>query len=367
MKPKTIVVKLGTSMLTSGTKHLDSARMIEVVRSISTLVKMGHHVVVVSSGAMAAGREALNFPDVPKTLAFKQMFASVGQNCIMHLWEQLFEIYKLKIGQILLTMADLESRERYLNIRDAMGALVTMGIIPIINENDAVSTKEIRVGDNDNLSARAALLVEADLLILLTDQKGLYTADPRSNKDAKLISEIKEITPEIRALAGTSVSGLGTGGMATKLQAAEIATRSGVDVVIASGDNPAIIVDIVNGKFEGTTIYAQNTPLEAKKAWLLSGSIPQGTLIVDNGAKSALIERGSSLLPKGIIKVVGEFTRGDAVKIIDENDSQIATGLARYSSDELVKILRHNSSEIDEILGYERGNVAVHRDDLVMI
>lgn len=367
MKTKTIVVKLGTSMLTSGTKYLDSAHMIEVVRVISTLVKEGYHVVVVSSGAMAAGRQALNFPKVPQTLAYKQMFASVGQNYLMHRWEQLFEIYNLKIGQILLTMADLESRDRYLNIKDALGALLAMGIVPIINENDAVSTKSIRVGDNDNLSARAAILADADILVLLTDQKGLYTADPRSNKDAKLIKEIKSITPEIKALAGSSVSGLGTGGMATKLQAAEIATRSGVEVVIASGENPSILVDIIKGDFEGTKILPQNTPLEAKKAWLLAGTMPQGAIIVDKGTISALTKKGPSLLPKGIITVEGEFLRGDAVRIISENKEQIAIGISRYSSAELSQIAGKDSADIESVLGYERGNVAVHRDDLVLI
>ena len=367
MKAKTIVVKLGTSMLASGTKYLDSAHMIEVVRVIANLVQAGYQVVVVSSGAMAAGRQALNFPKVPKTLAYKQMFASVGQNYLMHRWEQLFEIYNLKIGQLLLTMADLESRERFLNVKDALGALLSMGIIPIINENDAVSTKEIRVGDNDNLSARAAILAEADILVLLTDQKGLYTADPRSHQDAKLIAEVKEITPEIKALAGCSVSGLGTGGMATKLQAAEIATRSGVDVIIASGANPSILLDIVKGDFEGTRICAQNTPLEAKKAWILAGTMPQGTLVIDEGTVDALAKKGSSLLPKGIIKVSGEFLRGDAVNITDSNDKVIAIGITRYSSAELQQIARHNSADIEQILGYERGSVAVHRDDLVMI
>ena len=227
-KSKTVVIKLGTSMLTSGTRYLDSSRMIELVRAVKALRDAGHQVLVVSSGAIAAGREALGFPDVPRTVAHKQMLASVGQTSLMMRWQQLFAIYRISVGQILLTQADLEERERFLNARDALEAIVGQHIVPIVNENDAVATREIKFGDNDNLSARVAVLADADVLILLTDQKGLYTADPRSCPDARLIREITKITPEIHALAGDSVSGLGTGGMSTKLQAAEIATRSGI-------------------------------------------------------------------------------------------------------------------------------------------
>ncbi len=366
VKAKTIVVKLGTSMLTSGTKHLDSAHMIEIVRTIASIVQSGHQVIVVSSGAQAAGREALNFPSVPKTLAYKQMFAAVGQNFLMHKWQQLFEIYNLHIGQILLTRADLEDRGRFLNARDTLNALISMGIIPIINENDAVSTAEIRVGDNDNLSARVAILAEAHLLVLLTDQKGLYTADPRHDPQAQLIRDIAEINDDIKALAGGSVSGLGTGGMATKLQAAQIATRSGVEVVIASGENPAILLDIVNGDFVGTTIHAQSSPLEARKAWLLAGPMPAGSIVVDDGAAEALINKGSSLLPKGIVSITGDFSRGEVIRIVNKQQQIIARGVTRYDSDELQRIAHHNSDEIEEVLGYVRGNVAVHRDDLVL-
>jgi glutamate 5-kinase len=364
---KTIVIKLGTSMLTSGTKYLDSAHMIEVVRAIAELEQQGHHVVVVTSGAMAAGREALNFPQLPKTIAYKQMLASVGQTYLMNRWQKLFEIYKLHIGQLLLTRADLEDRERFLNAKDALCALISEGIIPVINENDAVATSEIKVGDNDNLSARVAILADADLLILLTDQKGLFTADPRNNPEAKLLERVTEIDDDIKALAGGSISGLGTGGMATKLQAAEIANRSGVEVVIASGVNPSILIDIVSGTFVGTTFEAKNSPLESKKAWLLSGPMPIGSIIVDKGAITALVSNGASLLPKGIVGIEGEFLRGEVVRITDVEGHYVARGITRYSSVELQQIARHNSEEIVEILGYGHGHVAVHRDDLVLV
>ncbi|MGN1394267.1 MAG: glutamate 5-kinase [Succinivibrionaceae bacterium] len=367
MKSRTVVVKFGTSMLTSGTKKLNSAHMIEVVRALANIVKKGNHVVVVSSGAMAAGREALGYPSVSKTLAYKQMFASVGQNVLMHKWQQLFEIYGLHIGQILLTRADLEDRERFLNARDVLNALISMDIIPIINENDAVATSEIKVGDNDNLSARAAILADADILILLTDQKGLYTADPRKDKNATLIKEVKEITPEIKALAGDSISGLGTGGMATKLQAAEVATRSGIEVVIASGDDPSIIERIVDGEFEGTVFKAQSSPLEAKKSWILAGPKPKNSIKIDMGAVNALLLNGSSLLPKGILSISGDFLRGEVVLILDSDNRTIGRGIVRYNSRELRSIARHNSEEIESILGYGHGSVAIHRDDLVLI
>ncbi len=367
MNSKTIVIKLGTSMLTSGTKYLDSAHMIEVVRAIAELEQQGHHVVVVTSGAMAAGREALNFPQLPKTIAYKQMLASVGQTYLMNRWQKLFEIYKLHIGQLLLTRADLEDRERFLNAKDALCALISEGIIPVINENDAVATSEIKVGDNDNLSARVAILADADLLILLTDQKGLFTADPRNNPEAKLLERVTEIDDDIKALAGGSISGLGTGGMATKLQAAEIANRSGVEVVIASGVNPSILIDIVSGTFVGTTFEAKNSPLESKKAWLLSGPMPIGSIIVDKGAITALVSNGASLLPKGIVGIEGEFLRGEVVRITDVEGHYVARGITRYSSVELQQIARHNSEEIVEILGYGHGHVAVHRDDLVLV
>ena len=366
-KNKTIVVKFGTSMLTSGSKRLDPAHMIEVVRVLSGLKAKGHHIVVVSSGAVAAGREALGYPDLPRTIANKQMLASVGQTHLMNKWQQLFEIYGLHIGQILLTRADLEDRERFLNARDALGALIEQGIIPIINENDAVATAEIKVGDNDNLSARVAILSDADCLILLTDQKGLYTADPRSNPDARLISRVDKITPEIKALAGDSVSGLGTGGMATKLQAAEIATRSGIEVIIASGDDPKIIESIVEGYYIGTSFSPESSPLEARKAWILAGPKPKCSIIIDDGAVKALMKKGSSLLPKGIVDISGEFLRGDVVNIVSLDGKVIARGFSRYTSAEIKAVARHNSQEIESILGYEHGQVAVHRDDLVVL
>ena len=367
MEKKTLVVKLGTRILTGGTRRIDRAHMVELVRQLAQLHRDGHHVVVVTSGAIAAGRELLGHPALPPTMANKQMLAAVGQSHLIQIWQRLFDIYDVHVGQILLTRADLEDRERYLNARDTLNTLLAHRIIPVINENDAVATAEIKVGDNDNLSARAAILADADLLILLTDQQGLFTADPRSVPDARLIEEVSAITDELRALAGDSVSGLGTGGMATKLQAADIATRSGIEVVIASGKTPALIGRLAHGERIGTRFIAQSNPLESRKSWILAGPPPHGELQVDDGAASAVRQKGSSLLPKGIVAVRGEFERGDAVRIVNGEGRELARGICRYNSADMGRIAGKHSDEIESCLGYGYGPVAIHRDDMVVL
>lgn len=364
--PKTFVVKLGTSVLTQGTRALNRAHMIEIVRQCAFAGKKGHRVIVVTSGAIAAGREHLGYPDLPPAVASKQLLAAVGQSRLIQLWEQLFAIYGLHIGQMLLTRADLEDKERFLNARDMLSALLENGIIPIINENDAVATAEIKVGDNDNLSALAAMLAEADTLILLTDQEGLFTADPRSNPDAKLIPLVEQIDDRIRTLAGGSVSGLGTGGMSTKIQAAEVATRAGVDVIIASGSDPANIGKIVDGIPVGTRFTASQSPMEGRKRWIF-GAPPAGEIQIDAGAAAALCEGKSSLLPAGICGITGPFSRGEVVRIMDPSGKDIAHGVSQYNSDALELIKGKQSGEIEALLGYEHGSVAVHRDDLIVL
>jgi glutamate 5-kinase len=271
-KMKTIVVKLGTSVLTSGTTKLDRAHMVEIVRQCALLQNQGHRIVVVTSGAIAAGKEHLNLPDIAPTIANKQMLAAVGQGQLVREWENLFKIYGLHVGQMLLTRADLDDHGRYLNARDTIKNLIKHGIIPIVNENDAVATSEIKVGDNDNLSALVALLADADQLLLLTDQAGLFTEDPRRNPEAQLLTEVDQITDEIHALAGDSVSGLGTGGMATKIESATVAHRGGIEVVIASGHKKDVILDAVNNQSVGTRFASAKCPLEARKNWIFAGS-----------------------------------------------------------------------------------------------
>lgn len=362
-----IVVKFGTSVLTAGTPRLHRPQMVNLARQCAELHQRGRKLILVSSGAIAAGRERLNQPGPSPNLAHKQMLAAVGQTTLMAAWEQFFAIYGLHVGQMLLTRADVERRGRYLNARATLTALLDHQIIPIINENDAVATEEIRVGDNDNLSALVATLAEADLLILLTDQPGLYTADPRTNPSAQLIPEVATIDDNLRQLAGGSVSGLGVGGMATKLQAAAMARLAGVDVVIASGQVPDVILRLAEGELLGTRFPATQTTLESRKKWILAGPKPAGYIRIDAGATEALLGRGRSLLPAGIISVTGMFQRGDTVTIQTENDSELARGLVQYTSDELQRIAGHQSEAIETILGYTYGAVAVHRNDLIIL
>ena len=338
---QTLVVKLGTSVLTGGSRRLNRAHIVELVRQCAQLHAAGHRIVIVTSGAIAAGREHLGYPELPATIASKQLLAAVGQSRLIQLWEQLFSIYGIHVGQMLLTRADMEDRERFLNARDTLRALLDNHIVPVINENDAVATAEIKVGDNDNLSALAAILAGADKLLLLTDQQGLFTADPRSNPQAELIKDVHGIDVALRAIAGDSVSGLGTGGMGTKLQAADVACRAGIDTIIAAGSRPGVIGDVMEG-------------------------ISVGTRFHDEGATAAILERGSSLLPKGIKSVTGNFSRGEVIRIRNLEGRDIAHGVSRYNSDALRRIAGHHSQQIDAILGYEYGPVAVHRDDMII-
>ncbi len=362
-----IVIKLGTSVLTGGSDQLARPHMVELTRQCAELYADDKELIICTSGAIAAGRERLGFPDLPATVANKQLLAAVGQSRLMMVWESLFDLYNIHVGQILLTRADIESRTSYLNARDTLRALLNRRIVPIINENDAVATEEIKVGDNDNLSAMATILAGADLLLLLTDQPGLYTADPRSNSDAQLIPEVAKIDDGLRALAGDSVSGLGVGGMATKLQAADMARRAGADVIIAAGSAPNVIVRAVAGESLGTRFPAIETPVESRKKWLLTSKMPAGYVTIDDGAAIALRQKGKSLLPAGIAKVVGDFERGDIIRIQTLNRSPLARGIVRYNSSDLAKLAGKRSNQIDDILGYDYGAVAVHRNDLILL
>ena len=361
------MVKVGTSVLTGGTPRLDRAHMVELVRQCAVLHREGHDVIIVTSAAIAAGRERLHHPDLPHTVTAKQMLAAVGQSRIMQVWESLFDLYEINVGQVLLTRADVRDRQRFLNARDTLTTLLEYRIIPIINENDAVATAEIRVGDNDNLSALVALLIEADLLLLLTDQQGLYTADPRTHPEAQLIAEVHAIDETLRGVAGDSVSGLGVGGMATKLQAADIARRAGAEVVIAAGRDPDIILRVVGGEAAGTHFPALETPLESRKRWIFGGTTPEGRLMVDAGAARALGENGKSLLPAGLVAVEGHFERGDTVLIVGPKGRALARGIVRYGSEDLQRIKGCRSNQIAECLGYAYGPVAVHRNDMILL
>jgi len=367
-KNRRIVVKLGTSVLTGGSHTLDEAHMAELTRQCATLHRAGYEVVICSSGSIAVGRSRLDFPDLPPTIRSKQIFAAIGQSRLIQTWEKLFEKYQIHVGQILLTRADVEDRRRFLNARDTLSGLLEQGIIPIVNENDAVATEEIRLGDNDNLSALVSTLVGANLLIILTDQPGLFTADPRSNPDAQRIETVHTIDEELMRLAGGSSTGLGVGGMQTKLQAAQIARHAGVDVVIADGSAVDIVLRVANKRPVGTHFPAQATSLESRKIWILAGhKPPTGKIQIDAGAVQALCHQGKSLLPAGVKRIYGKFQRGDTVGIIDEQMREIARGIVAYGSDALQLIRGSQSKEIPQKLGYTYGSVAVHRNDMVLL
>ena len=362
-----IVIKIGTSVLTGGTPRPDQARMVDLARQCAALQGAGHEVIVCTSGAIAVGRERLGFPDLPPTLANKQMLAAVGQTRLMQMWERFFAIYGLFVGQLLLTRADVENRRRFLNARDALHTLLAHRVVPIINENDAVATEEIRLGDNDTLSALIAILAEADLLLLLTDQPGLFTADPQTDPAATLIPEVRHIDAALRSVAGDSASGLGVGGMSTKLRAADVARRAGTEVVIAAGGLPEVIARAAAGEAVGTRFPALEHPVESRKRWILAGPRPAGALLVDGGAAEALARGGKSLLPAGLRGVEGAFGRGDTVLILDPARQELARGISRYDSDDLRRIAGCRSSEIIDRLGYAYGAVVVHRNDLILL
>jgi glutamate 5-kinase len=363
-----IVIKLGTSTLTGGTPYLAPPLLIDLARQVQILQAAGHQVILVSSGAIASGREKLGFPQLPKDIPAKQMLAAVGQPRLMALYEQLFGHYGLTVAQILLTRADLASRSQYLNARNTLLALLDQNVIAIVNENDTIATEEIRVGDNDNLSALVANLVDADWLILLTDQSGLYTADPRTTPNSKLVEEVSaaHIPESLWKAAGDSGSGLGTGGMVTKLQAADLARRAGVTCFIASGKEPDVLVRLTNGERLGTRFLPVVTALESRKRYILSARRAPGLVNVDDGAAKAL-KRGGSLLPVGVVAVSGKFERGDTVRVIDPSEHEIARGIVNYSSVDMSQLLRRRSDEIEAILGYNFGDEVIHRNNLVVL
>ncbi|MBW4964968.1 glutamate 5-kinase [Pseudoalteromonas sp. CR1] len=365
-REQVIVVKLGTSVLTGGTDKLVKAHMVELVRQCCELKKQGHRVIVVSSGAVAAGREQLLKP-CGTSLVDKQMLAAIGQGQLIHIWQILFALYGVNVGQMLLTRADVDDRERYLNARDTLTALLSYDVVPIINENDAVATSEIKVGDNDNLSALVAILANADKLLLLTDQDGLFTSDPRINADAKLIDEVAHINDELRLLAGGSGTHLGTGGMATKLQAADVARRAGVEVIIAKGAGSNVILKCMSEKLPGTRFLKLTAPKDGRKKWLLAGPKSNGQIAIDAGAISALQNNGASLLAKGVTNAFGDFERGDLIDLIDTNNQVIARGLTRFSRSEVNKIKGAHSNNIAQLLSYDAGSEVLHRDDLVLL
>ncbi len=362
---KRVVIKIGSGVITDG-DHLDLTRIATICEDVQQLRQRGYEVILVSSGAVAAGKADLNIIGRPQTIPLKQAAAAIGQSRLMRAYKDALHQHGLKAAQILLTRDDLANRRRYLNARNTLMTLLEYGIVPIINENDTVVVDEIRFGDNDNLSAMATNLVEAQLLIILSDVDGLYECDPRQNTEAQLISEVERITPDIEAMAGGEGTDLGTGGMGTKLKAAKRATLFGAGTAIINGRTPHNLIYLFDGHELGTYFLPARDPMAARKHWIAFTKKPRGKLFLDDGAYQAILERGKSLLPAGIKKLDGSFERGDAVRLCNIEGLEIAKGVTNYNSAELARILGKKTQEIEAILGYQYGDEVVHRDNLVL-
>ncbi len=364
-RARRVVVKVGSGVI-AAEGELEDAQIAAIASGVCSLLGRGLEVVLVSSGAVAAGKGALGINGRPATIPLKQAAAAVGQSRLMRAYKEAFEAYPRQVAQILLTRDDLGHRRRYLNARNTLMTLLEHQVTPIINENDTVVVEEIRFGDNDNLSALVCQLVEADLLVILSDVDGLYDKDPVSHGDARLISEVSEITGEIEAMAGQSATLVGTGGMATKLQAARTATQSGVATLIVNGRRPGVLEKAFAGEALGTFFFPQERRMAARKHWIAFSKRPRGSLFLDEGACRALATGGKSLLPSGISRFEGVFDRGDAVRLCNLEGEEFARGVVGYSHLELARIAGHRSGEIETLLGYKYGDEIVHRDNLVL-
>lgn len=362
-----LVVKVGSSLVTNQGKGLDTGAIAAWAAQIARLRTQGRQVVLVSSGAIAEGIQRLGWRRRPHAMHELQAAAAVGQMGLVQVYESSFREHGLHTAQVLLTHADLTDRQRYLNARSTLYTLLGLGVIPIINENDTVVTDEIRLGDNDTLGALVTNLVEADALIILTDQAGLYTTDPRKDREAKLVSEALAGDPSLEQMAGGTGSTLAKGGMLTKLLAAKRAARSGAHTVIASGHESEVLLRLAAGERLGTLLRAATTPLAARKQWLADHVQVAGRLELDEGAARALARHGKSLLPIGVKSVHGEFVRGEAVACIAPDGAEIARGLVNYSAQETRRIAGRPSGQIEKILGYIDGPELIHRDNLVLL
>ena len=360
-----IAIKVGTSTLTQGSKKLSRRFMLQLAMQMVSLIEAGHQVVLISSGAIAAGKEVLAPRSDHLPVPLKQMYAAIGQVELMHLWKELFLLFEIHVAQLLLTGDDFSHRKRYLNARDTLCHLLSHHVLPIINENDTTATREIRVGDNDNLAAYVANLIGADLLILLTDQAGLFEKDPRVDPEAKLIKEVLVIDESIDKMAKGSKTKLGTGGMATKIQAARIAVQSGIPTVIASAAEENVLLRIVAHEPIGTRFHSQTTQKESRKRWLISEK-KQGQIFVDEGAAVKIVHHGASLLPSGIHSVEGSFDRGAIVHILS-GDEPIACGITNYNDAELKVLIGSHSTKIEDLLGYTYGDEVIHRTNMTRI
>jgi glutamate 5-kinase len=362
-----VIIKVGSSLVTNDGKGLDHAAIEKWADQIGQLRRLGKEVVLVSSGAIAEGMLRLKFDARPTGVHELQACAAVGQMGLAQIYESSFSRHGMATAQVLLTHADLADRERYLNARSTLFTLLRLGVVPIINENDTVVTDEIKFGDNDTLGALVANLIEADALIILTDQRGLYTADPRKDPNAQFVHEAQAGDLALEAMAGGAGSSLGRGGMLTKILAAKRAATSGAHTVIAWGREDSVLVRLAQGEAIGTQLTAQLARLTARKQWMADYLHTIGRVVLDAGAVNKLLTHGTSLLPVGVTEVLGEFGRGDVITCVDVTGRAIARGITNYASSDARRIMRHPSSEIKEILGFAEEDELIHRDNLVLL
>ncbi len=361
-----VVVKVGSGLIADPGRGPDPARIGRLAADVSALAARPLEVALVSSGAIAAGTARLGLRERPRSIPEKQAAAAAGQVALMWHYEQAFAAHGRRVAQVLLTQEDISHRSRYLNARNTLLALLGYGVLPIVNENDTVAVDEIKVGDNDNLAALVAYLVEADLLVLLSDTDGLYTGDPYRDPGARRIESVEAVTPEMERLAGAQ-GPLGTGGMVTKLQAAQKAMAAGIPMVIADGRTAGVLEALVRGESVGTFFQPRADRLAARKRWIAFAIAPQGVLEVDAGARQALVVGGKSLLPSGVVKVEGEFAAGDAVGLRDAEGREFARGIVNYDAREVALLRGAKTSDIERLLGYRVLDEVIHRDNLVIL
>ncbi|MDD8048964.1 MAG: glutamate 5-kinase [Thomasclavelia sp.] len=364
---KNIVVKIGSTSLCDSKGNLSDERILTFISQIVKIKRKGINVVIVSSGAINAGMLQLSLDSKPTKLSDKQALAAIGQARLMQIYEDLFKLYHINVAQILLTHDDFDNRKRLMNLANSLKSIMDYGVVPIINENDPLAVEEIKVGDNDTLASLIVPIVDADLLILVSDIDGLYDDNPNTNKDAKLISNVKSITSKIRSFAKDSNNNVGTGGMVTKLRAAKIVNDYGCDMAIVNGSYQNILLDLLAGKEVGTYFDGKSgITLSSRDHWIMYRSKPKGKVIIDDGARNALMKKHTSLLPKGIIDVDGKFMAGSIVDIVDKDDNLLARGIVNYSSSEVELIKGLKTSQIEDVLHFKDYDEVIHADNLVL-
>jgi len=366
-RARRLVVKVGSGQITSPGEGLDARRIAALAADVAALVDDRREVVLVSSGAIVAGTARLGLSAKRRSIPERQAAAAVGQSSLMWHYEQAFKRHGIMVGQVLLTSQDISDRGRYLNARNTLLALLDFRVLPVVNENDTVAVEEIKVGDNDNLAALVAHLIDADLLVLLTDVDGLYSADPRRDASATRIDTVEAVTEDIRRLCFDEAGRVSVGGMITKLEAAQKASASGIPMVIANGREHGVLGRVVKGEALGTYFLPRDDRLAARKRWIAFAVPPQGRLTVDAGARKALTEKGKSLLPSGLVEVMGEFRAGEVVALAEPEGDDFARGLVNYDAGELRKIRGAKTAEIEKALGYKGLAEVIHRDNLVVL